>query len=114
MTIAAAATANTITFTGSGALPTGTVVQIEIQGLKRASRKPSRTGWRVKALATLAGVGNTYALTVTPGVYAARYSYVNKLSGQRTAFVEIPVSGVALGLEDGGADERPVSRKKAA
>jgi hypothetical protein len=68
----------------------------------------------VKALAPLAGVGNTYALTVTPGVYAARYSFVNKTTGQRTAFVEIPVSGVALGLEDGGADEKAAARKKAA
>lgn len=108
------ATANTVTFSGSSTLPANTVVEYGLQLLKRSSRKPAKNGYRVKALAPFAGTGTTYAITVPPGAYAARYCFVDKATGQRTAFVEIPVSGVALSLEDGGADAAPAAKKRAA
>lgn len=114
ITISAAATSNTITFTGSAVFPANVVGQFEIQQVKNTARKPSKTGWRVKAVSAFTATGTTLAVTVTPGVYVARYAFVNKLTGQRSGFREIAVSGVALGLEDGGADEVSRSRSKKA
>lgn len=92
------------------------MVQFEIQPLKNASRKPAKGGYRVKGFAALAGTTsppNSYQPTVPPGAYCARYAFVNKSTGQRTAFREIPVVGVALSLEQGGADEAPAAPLRA-
>ncbi len=114
VTITAVATPNQVTFTGSAALPANTVLQMELQPLKNAARKPSKNGYRVKALAALSTTGFFYTVSAAPGVYAARYAFVNKLTGQRSGFREIAVNGVALALEQGGADEKPQARAKKA
>ena len=93
---------NAVLFVGE-ATPAGTVVQFELQPLKSASRKPAKDGYRVAGFAALeSGDGNEFELVVPPGAYAARYAFVNLSDGRRTSFVEIPVAGVALSLEEGG------------
>lgn len=114
--ITATASAGKITFSASSLPDSGTLVEIWTQPLRSASRKPAKGGYRVAAYATFAtGVGGaTYQLTVPAGAYAAGYSFVETATGRRTSRVEIPVTGVALALEEGGAEAAPASRKKAA
>ena len=113
--IEAVASEGKITFQGSGSTEPGVLVQFDIQFLKRASRKPAKGGYKVADFATLeAGDGNEFSLFVAPGVYAARYAFVEASSGRRTAFTSIRVNGVVLAVEAGGEAAKPSARKKAA
>ena len=116
LTITAAASSGSVVFHGSASTSAGTTIQFEVQRLASGSRKPSKTGYRVAGFSGLdAGDGNEASFAVRPGAYCARYAFVNAATGQRTGFVEIAVTGVALALEQGGADAKPASaRKKAA
>lgn len=114
--VTAAATSGKITFTATGANATNVTTELRIQPLKNANRKPSSHGYRIaayNAFSAAAG-GLTKDVTVPPGAYAAAYRFVNKLTGQTTPLVYITVTGIALGLEDGGADEAPAAPKRKA
>ena len=89
------------------------MVELWLQPLKRASRKPSQGGYRLVEFASFKTVP-TVGVSVAPGAYAGGYRFVNKATGERTGFVAIEVSGVALALQDGGAAEKPATRRKAA
>ncbi len=81
-------------FVGSGPTGKDTVVEVWLQPLRNASRKPSKNGYRVKGYAVLEeGEANEYLAPTGPRFYAARYCFVDKATGQRTAFREIPVTG---------------------
>ena len=104
-----------VNFHGSSDTPATYTVQFELQALKRASQRPREDGYRVAGFAPFEICeGDDVTFTVKPGAYAARFAFVELSSGRRTAFTEIPVSGVALAVEQGGAAEKPAARKKAA
>ena len=106
-------------FTGSAPTPPSTVVECWLQRLEKATRLLAKDGYRVVGYATLTeDEGNEFTVPVAPGPYAAQYRFVNRLTGQATPLVSIPVSipvsGVALSLEAGGADEAETGMRKAA
>jgi hypothetical protein len=116
ITLTAVATSGKVTFTASGANAANVTTELRLQPLKNANRKPSSHGYRIRAYnAFTAGVGgNVKDVTVPPGYYAAAYRFVNKLTGESTPLVYLSVSGIALGLEDGGSDEAPAASKRKA
>ena len=104
--IFAQASAGRVLFTGNGETPVGTLVQFELQSLKRASRKPSKNGYRVVGFGALTAEGDyEFEVPVAPGVYAARYAFVEASSGRRTGFAEIKVTGLALDVAAGGGEK---------
>ncbi|RYG26440.1 hypothetical protein EON82_03335 [bacterium] len=112
----AATTAGKVTFTASAANSTNVTTELLLQPLKNANRKPSSRGYRIKAYNSFAAGTLTKDVTVPPGYYAAAYRFVSKTTGQSTPLVYLAVSGLALGLEDGGTEEaeKPSVRRKAA
>ena len=115
ISVTASASGSVVTFHGSASTSALYTIQFELQALKNAARKPAKEAYKVAGFAGFdAGDGNEASFSVAPGAYAARYAFVEVASGRRTAFVTIPVSGLALGLEQGGAAEKPASRRKAA
>ena len=106
LTVVATATASVVKFHGSASCPVGFTVQFELQPLRNAARKPSKGGYRVAGFAPFQSEkANDVEFPVVPGAYAARYAFVESSTGRRSGFVSIPVSGVALALEEGGAAE---------
>ena len=117
LTLEASASGSFVNFHGSDSTPAGTVVEFWLQPLKHANRKPSASGYRVAGYAPFElSEGNDVTFPVGHGVFCAGYRFMEKATGRRSAFVPIAVSGVALALEVGGADEaaKPAARKKAA
>ena len=103
LTATAATSAVTIHATASS--PAGSVLEIRLQKLSNANRKPSSSGYRIAGYATFeTGDGNEFEFVVTPGVYSAQVAWVNLLTGERSPTQTLAVSGVALGVEEGGAE----------
>ena len=104
--ITALASSGKVVFVGTGETNPGIRVECSLQSLANANRRPSKNGYKIVAYAELtAAGGNEFTVNVAPGAYAARYRFLEVSSGRRTNPIEIPVSGLALGLEMGGADE---------
>ena len=114
VTLSAVASANKVTISSSGANASNVVTEIWLQPLKNANRKPSAGAYRVKAYFPFAAGSLSLPIPVAPGYYAAQARFVNKLSGQAGPMIPLAVTGMALALEDGGADEAaPAAAAKA-
>lgn len=114
ITFTATATTGAVTFTASAVNTANVKTELLLQPLKGKNRTPGPKAYRSKMFVNFAGPGLSQAVTVPAGFYAAAYRFVNTVTGQETALVPIAVVTVALSMEDGGAEEAPVSRKKAA
>ena len=117
ISVTAVASGGSVTFTGSGPTSAGVVVEFWLQPLRNANRRPAKGGYHVVGYSALeVGDGNEFEVVVAPGVHAGRYRFIETASGRKTSFTDIPVTGVALGIAQGGADEAPKAavRKKAA
>ena len=105
ITLEAQASAGTVEFLGTGITGVDTVVEFSLQPLRNANRKPSTDGYRIVGYSGLTAEDDyAYSVSVAPGIYAARARFINLLTGERTAPVYFAVSGVALDLQDGGAE----------
>ena len=116
LTISAVASGGSVTFTGTDSTPPDTIVEFWLQKLPNATRKPSASGYRVVGYSMLeAGDANEVTVPVKPGPYAGAYCFIQLSTGLATPLVTIPVSGVALRVQKGGAEEaKPASRAKKA
>ncbi|RYG22842.1 hypothetical protein EON82_15890 [bacterium] len=114
LTITATAGTGQVTFTASAANTTGTTTELLLQPLKGKNRTPLAKGYRTKTFKVFLAGSLTMNVSVPTGYYAAAYRYVNVATGQATPLVPLSVLTVALSLEDGGTDEAPVAKKKAA
>lgn len=114
ITITATAAGGKVSYVASAANSANVVTELWLQPLKNANRKPSASGYRVKAYYPFAAGNLTLQLPVPPGYYAAGYRFVSKLTGQTTAFVPISASGLALTIADGDAEAAPAPRAKKA
>ena len=104
-----------ISFLADGDTSADTVVECWLQKLPKATRKPTKGGYRVVGYTTFGSSHPSLDLPVSGTAYAAQYRFVNKLTGQATELISIPVLGSSLAVEQGGVPERPAAaRKKAA
>ena len=96
--------------------PNGGITKTELllQPLKGKNRTPNAKGYRSKGFFQFAVGSLSTTVSVPTGYYAAAYRFVNQTNGQELAIVPIAVVTVALAVEDGGAAEEPVAKKKAA
>ena len=116
ISVTAQASAGQVTIKGSAASPANSVLEVRLQRLANANRKPSSSGYRIAGYATLT-VEKAYEFSfpVTPGVYSAMVAWVNLLTGERSPYQVLSVSGVALDLQDGSEEtEAKTSRVKKA
>ena len=105
MGITAQASAGQVTIKGSAVSPANSVLEVRLQRLANANRKPSSSGYRIAGYATFTvEKTNEFSFTVTPGVYSAMVAWVNLLTGERSPYQVLSVSGVALDLQDGSAE----------
>jgi hypothetical protein len=114
ITVTATAGTGQISFSSSGATSTNTKVEVLVQPLKGKNRTPTAKGYRSKGFVTFTATPTPFVVTLPTGYYAAAYRFVNTLTGQETALIPLTVLTVALSVEDGGADEAPVVKRKAA
>lgn len=103
--VSAASDTGSIVFSGSPT-PAGTVVEVLLQKLPSANRKPTYTGYKTVAYTVFSVTNhNKYVAEVGPGTYAAAYRFVDTATGQQTELVQLNVLGVTLQVVRGGADE---------
>lgn len=114
ITLSAAASGSVVTISASAASAPNVVVEVWLQPLRNANRKPSAKGFRVRGYLTFTGTGLSKTISVTPGSWAAQYRFVNKATGQAGPMASLPVTGVALGLVSGDEAEAPTTKRKAA
>ena len=105
ISVTAQASAGRVTIKGSAVSPANSVLEVRLQRLANANRKPSSSGYRIAGYATFTvEKTNEFSFTVTPGVYSAMVAWVNLLTGERSPYQVLSVSGVALDLQDGSAE----------
>jgi len=114
LTITATAGTGQVTFTSNG--PNGGITKTELllQPLKGKNRTPTAKGYRSKGFFQFAVGSLSTTVSVPTGYYAAAYRFVNQTNGQELGIVPIAVVTVALAVEDGGEEQAPVSKRKAA
>lgn len=112
LTITATAGIGLVTFTSNAGNSANTKTELLLQPLKSKNRTPVAKGYKSRAFFTFATGTLTTSVSVPTGFYAAGYRYVNTLTGQASPLVPLNVLTVALSVEDGGAEEAPVSAKR--
>lgn len=98
VTVTAVGATGKVTFTASAAVPVGSKVELMIQKLPTANRKPQKGAYRTGGFAQFPLGSLSQDVTVTPGFYAAAYRFVNTATGQISAIQPIGVSTVSLAL----------------
>lgn len=105
LTVTAAASTGSITFTGSGPTPTDVRFEALVQRLPSQNAIPAPDGYRSAGIVVLdAADGNKFSVSVTAGHWAVAYNFVDDNSGLETPRVELPVLSVALSVAAGGSE----------
>lgn len=105
-----------LSFIASAANATGVRTELLVQALKGKNRKAMPKAYVSKGFTTYAAGSLTSNVTVPAGYWAVGYRFVETATGRETAIVPLPVTTVALSVEDGGLVEEaaPKAAKKAA
>lgn len=108
ISITAAWSSGTVTFTASGANASGVKTELLLQPLAGRLRNPSKSAYRSKAFVAFATPGQEFDVSVPPGWYAAAYRFVKTSTGQTSNLVPIGVDLVSFAISQG------TTKKKAA
>ena len=73
----------------------GVVVEILVQSLANARRKPRERDWRTAAFVAFTAAAPTAAILLPPGAWAVAYRFVESTTGQATGMA--PLGSVTLG-----------------
>ena len=106
--------AGTATLIASQASATGQTVEILAQRLAGKNRQPQPGAYRTKAYHVFAAGGLSFNVSLSAGYWAFAYRVVSTVNGMAGPLKPIGTALVGLSLVEGGADEKPSARKKAA